>query len=90
MVEREITNEEAIAILEAEAEYLYSQDEPYNWLAFKKAIEALKAEPIKHGKWIMKQHMLFHQQLPYCSVCDKTAIFAYDNCPHCRAKMDEV
>ena len=58
--------------------------------ALKMAIKALEAEPIKHGRWIMKQHLLFHQQLPYCSECDKTGIFAYDYCPHCGAKMDEV
>ena len=39
-----MTREEAAAILESEAEYLYSQDEPYNREAFRMAIEALKAE----------------------------------------------
>ena len=43
---REMTNDEAAAILESEAEYLYSQDEPYNRQAFKMAIEALKQKPV--------------------------------------------
>jgi Zn finger protein HypA/HybF involved in hydrogenase expression len=54
-----------------------------------KRLPIIEAEPIKHGRWIMKQHLIFHQQLPYCSECDKTGIFKYDYCPHCGAKMDE-
>ena len=36
-----MTNEEAIKILEEEAEFLYGGDEPYNKMAFDMAIEAL-------------------------------------------------
>ena len=40
-----MTREEAIQILEEEAEFLYGGDEPYNRIAFDMAIEALSANP---------------------------------------------
>jgi len=40
-----MTSEEAIAILEEEAEYLYQDDESYNREAFRMAIQALSQEP---------------------------------------------
>ena len=43
-----MTREEAIVILENEAEYLYEDDMPYNREAFKMAVDALKSEPIVH------------------------------------------
>ena len=39
-----MNREEAIEILEEEANYLYGDDEPYNRMAFDMAIEALKAQ----------------------------------------------
>lgn len=39
-----MTNEEAIKILEEEANYLYKDDEPYSRQAFDMAIEALSAD----------------------------------------------
>lgn len=43
-----MTREEAIVILENEAEYLYEDDMPYNREAFKMAVDALEAvEKIK-------------------------------------------
>lgn len=45
-----ITREEAILILEEEAEFLYQDDRPYNREAFDMAIEALKTEPIRCGE----------------------------------------
>ena len=45
-----MTREEAIKILEEEAEFLYGGDEPYNKIAFDMAIEALKDRP--QGDWI--------------------------------------
>jgi len=41
-----MTREEAIQVLEEEAEYLYQDDRPHNREAFDMAIEALKNEPI--------------------------------------------
>lgn len=43
-----MTREEAIVILEDEAEYLYGDDMPYNREAFKMAVDALMSEPIVH------------------------------------------
>lgn len=43
-----MTREEAIVILENEAEYLYEDDMPYNREAFKMAVDALMSEPIVH------------------------------------------
>ena len=40
-----MTREEAIAVLESDAEYMYSQDSPYNREAYRMAVEALEAEP---------------------------------------------
>ena len=45
-----MTREEAIAILEEEAEYLYQDDEPYNREAFRMAIQALSQEPTVQEK----------------------------------------
>lgn len=46
MSDRIMTNEEAAAILESEAEFLYAQDEPYSRQAFNMAIEALRHQYI--------------------------------------------
>ena len=45
-----MTNEEAIKILEEEAEFLYGGDEPYNKIAFDMAIEALTNKNLKKPK----------------------------------------
>lgn len=62
-----MTNGEAAAILESEAEYLYSQDEPYNRQAFKMAIEALLER--KTGKWVLHQCQFDGGWDINCSVC---------------------
>ena len=41
-----MTREEAILILEEEAEFLYGGDEPYNKIAFDMAIEALSNDTV--------------------------------------------
>lgn len=81
-----MTREEAIAILEEEAEFLYQDDRPYNREAFDMAIEALKDRP--HGEW--KQTITWQ---PYCSNCEY--VFDEDEeysplwkfCPMCGAEM---
>ena len=98
-----MTREEAVAILESEVEYLYSQDEPYNREAFRMAIEALKAEPIKHGRWKVlasgKDAICTNRGnywIPndaICTNCGKYWIpngdqYDYKYCPHCGARMD--
>ena len=83
-----MTNEEAAAILENEAEYLYSQDEPYNRQAFKLAIDALQEH--KTGKWHYNR----------CSECKCLCTYFLKGsymidiekrpnyCPNCGAKME--
>lgn len=86
-----MTNEEAAAILESEAEYLYSQDEPYNRQAFNMAIEALQER--KTGKWVRADSYNTFK----CSVCGNFLNFHGVNagrgdanyCPNCGAKMKE-
>ena len=45
----EMANEEAIAILEEEAEFLYGEDKPHNRTAFDMAIKALSTEPCREA-----------------------------------------
>ena len=47
-----MTREEAIAILEEEAEFLYGEDKPHNRTAFNMAIKALSAPDREKGEWI--------------------------------------
>ena len=85
-----MTNEEAAAILESEAEYLYSQDEPYNRQAFYMAIEALKER--KKGKWIYHIDDLFPaESTKECDQCRTHQDLNCDGnfCPWCGAKMEE-
>lgn len=61
------------------------------------AIEALKAEPIKHGRWLRTDA---YPHRIYCSECYATFIrndeflklndIPRNYCPACGAKMDEV
>lgn len=56
------------------------------------AIQALKSEPIKHGRWIEIGHPWYE-----CSECgERTAVVnlngevVWNYCPNCGARMDEV
>jgi hypothetical protein len=76
-----MTREEAIAVLESDAEYMYSQDSPYNREAYQMAVEALKAEPIKHTYVIVDEDGNME-----CSNCGSSN--CYDNyCGNCGAKL---
>lgn len=88
-----MTRKEAIAVLESDSEYMYSQDSPYNREAYRMAVEALEAEPVKHGKWL--QEGLVDgagNRFCRCSNCGKgdtqaaSQIVPY--CWWCGAKMD--
>ena len=78
-----MTREEAILILEEEAEFLYGGDEPYNKTAFDMAIEALLADR-PQGEWVSN-----HDGSWNCSECGlRVFIYAKGNyCPSCGAKM---
>ena len=55
MVKR-MTNKEAIAVLESDVEFMYSQDSPYCREAYRMAIEALKAELNSCEYWDSESH----------------------------------
>lgn len=47
------------------------------------AVEALKAEPVKHGRWIEDEY-----GIPHCSNCGAINNTVYRNyCPNCGAQM---
>ena len=56
-----------------------------------RAIDALQAEPVKHGKWVN----IFDNTWE-CTNCERCEQFAYniestsDYCPNCGAKMDKA
>lgn len=83
-----MTNGEAAAILESEAEFLYSQDEPYSRQAFKMAIEALQER--KAGKWkkiliATVPFTIYGYECPFCEF--RTVADSFNFCPNCGAKM---
>lgn len=96
-----MTRSEAIEVLkhiigninwDEEREEIYFTDE---WVqAYEMAIAALKAEPMKHGRWV--DHMVRDW---HCSECGKKLTghgwdgYCYKNlpryCPNCGAKMNK-
>lgn len=93
-----MTREEAIKILSNRDGYGIPSGYNGGYAeAIEVAIEALKAEPIKHGKWILVMRSAF-KNFYICSEChrkiedcDAPALIPirYPYC-HCGAKMDEV
>ena len=71
-----MTNEEAITIIEEEAEYLYGDDKPYNRQAFDMAIEALKLGwtfvserlPERSGLYLLWGNPRDYSDEPYCFI----------------------
>lgn len=88
-----MTRQEAIAVLESDAEYMYSQDSPYNREAYRMAVEALEDEPIKHGHWIPtgKERPGAPESIR-CSECGFWYIRLTPRfyCSNCGARMDEA
>ena len=90
-----MTREEAIKILKTER---YCQEDTpilkQVRKAYDMAIEALQAEPVKHGKWTVdeKHTEEIYTNPVYCSVCGKDVVIDYGEyapyCPNCGAKMD--
>lgn len=52
------------------------------------AIKALKAEPVRHGKWLVEAED-WRKQIEWfkCSECDFPTSTAYKYCPNCQACM---
>lgn len=75
-----MTREEAIDILVG---VIATNSEEENE-ALDVAIEALQADPVKHGKW--ENH---GNEWLTCSLCDWECAFHYDYCPQCGAKMNK-
>ena len=61
------------------------------------AIPASDVEPVRHGRWIKKENIMYHGTLNenvcwtsfVCSECTGEVVLQYPGCPYCRAKMDE-
>ena len=81
-----MTREEAIDFLKEEKFKNVNSKYRRDWNdASDMAIEALQAEPVKHGKWI-------EGDILECSQCYHRMIVgggAYNFCPNCGAKMDK-
>lgn len=89
---KRMTNEEAIAILEEEAEFLYGEDKPHNRTAFDMAIKALSVPEREKGEWIRFKNFesgYFHIKCSNCgqywSIDDHAKTFKY--CFNCGAVM---
>ena len=100
-----MTKEEAIAVLEKEASIIddnsiemtageWDEFDDLKRDAIHVAIEALQAEPVKHGEWVESE---ISNELYNCSNCGG-ACWSYDYertivksnfCPNCGAKMDK-
>ncbi len=89
-----MTNEEALKVISGVMNN-YHIDSMTNQKideALSVAIQALKAESIKHGQWIFTPTTGRYR----CSACgkaDKTIPWGrppFDYCPNCGARMDEV
>lgn len=84
-----MTREEAVEKLEAFAPMVVDDTRE----ALDMAIEALQAEPVKHGKWTVdeKHTEEIYTNPVYCSVCGKDVVMDYGEyaqyCPNCGAKM---
>ena len=87
-----MSREEAIKIIERARVVVLGNSE-YN-KAMSMAIEALKAEPVKHGRWVLGRNGDY-----YCSECDRMMLGVYAGtkfenvqpywCGYCGAKMDK-
>jgi hypothetical protein len=50
----------------------------------------IDAEPVRHGRWVLKNTCGPHTGKLHCSVCDKIpkSLCVEHYCPNCGAKMD--
>ena len=86
-----MTREEAIEKLKLYDNYFYGiwrKDKKYRNV-FDVAIEALQAEPVKHGKWEKNEPLPSEWQYK-CSECGvPSKSNSHNFCPNCGAKMDK-
>lgn len=87
-----MTREEAIAILEEEADFLYGEDKPHNRTAFDMAIKALSVPKREKGEWILvvdREDEIIKENHWECSKCgsSKSGWGEYKFCPDCGADM---
>lgn len=67
------------------------------WKEYIDSIPAIDAEPVRHGKWIMKNEMYGEYECSECKFVDSNCSDYYgmhwvkdqNYCPHCGAKMDK-
>lgn len=69
-----MTGEEAIAVLESDAEYMYSQDSPYCREAYQMAVEALEVvgkikEIINISNFVIQEDVLKYKMI--CEVVER-------------------
>lgn len=92
-----MTREEAIEWIEnIKEKYIHGGDEAFDDArrkALDMAIEALQAEPVKHGKWeVIKRGQIGYSASDFkCSVCGtpNRCYSLTNHCAHCGAKMDK-
>ena len=89
-----MTREEAIKRLKEYAQYSYGawHDNEEDTKAFDMAIEALDAEPVKHGEWKyyhFKDINNVYVGVCECTVCKHREYSEHKYCPNCGAKMDK-
>ena len=85
MKDREMSREEAIKRLEEGAPFSELYDSRWED-ALALAIKALKAEPVRHGRW---ENYLAEGLRWECSECGSRFEAPYHYCPNCGARMDE-
>ena len=86
--EKRMTKEEAIEILsEMRAEYniFGDEEEATRYHVLSMAIKAMRADPVKHGRW---EYIGGYGYQYRCSNCVKCAEHRSAYCPNCGARME--
>lgn len=79
-----MTRKEAIYRLKNTAWLGTDKDREETEQAVDMAIEALQADPVKHGEWEIDEYGIPH--CPFCYAINNTVYKSF--CPNCGAKMD--
>lgn len=76
-----MTQEDFDLITDAEFEHtdkIWFNTPKGNTVEFRKVIKA---------EWKMRWNKFFHEEIPYCTNCNKAFVFESDYCPNCGAEM---